>query len=283
MDAITLNWHITEQCNYKCHYCFAKYTKCNMQEIHRNKENITTLLTKLYNSIGAIYNTDSLRLNIAGGEPLLSKNLGFIVESAYKLGFKISIITNASLLTKEFIESYIAIFTMFGISVDSINTETNNHIGRCSKTHNNNTAYLKDTINFLKTKNKDMQIKINTVVNRYNYKENMGEFIESIKPDKWKIFQALSINADKNYCNKTQYKYFLRTHKHLKSCITDEDKDLMTNSYIMIDPYGRFYQNTKGNNKGYTYSPILLDLADKDIANYLKVDMIKYKKRCNLV
>lgn len=31
------------------------------------------------------------------------------------------------------------------------------------------------------------------------------------------------------------------------------------------------------------YSPILLDLADKDIANYLKVDMIKYKKRCNLV
>lgn len=47
----------------------------------------------------------------------------------------------------------------------------------------------------------------------------------------------------------------------------------------MIDPHGRFYQNTKGNNKGYTYSPILLDLADKDIANYLKVDMIKYKKK----
>ncbi len=33
-DEITINWHIIEKCNYKCKYCFAKYSKMNMAEIH---------------------------------------------------------------------------------------------------------------------------------------------------------------------------------------------------------------------------------------------------------
>ena len=42
-----------------------------------------------------------------------------------------------------------------------------------------------------------------------------------------------------------------KNHKNISSRIYKESKDDMTNSYIMLDPYGRFYQNE---NNSYTYS-----------------------------
>ena len=26
VDALTINWHVTEACNYRCQYCYAKWT-----------------------------------------------------------------------------------------------------------------------------------------------------------------------------------------------------------------------------------------------------------------
>ena len=105
MNEITINWHIIQKCNYTCTYCFAKYEKYETKEIHQSKEKIEILLNNIYSYFNKKYDGYTIRLNLAGGEPSLSRNFDFIIKKAYKIGFKVSIITNSSKLTTKFIES----------------------------------------------------------------------------------------------------------------------------------------------------------------------------------
>ncbi len=126
--------------------------------------------------------------------------------------------------------------------------------------------------------NKDIKIKINTVVNEYNYNDYLGNFIDLIKPYKWKILQALSL-SEEVYCTDEQFNIFLNNHNGIKSKIYKESNNDMTDSYIMIDPYGRFYQNTTGI---YNYSESILDVVTKDAFNSIKFDIDKFNSRYEL-
>jgi radical S-adenosyl methionine domain-containing protein 2 len=274
MKEITINWHIIQKCNYKCYYCFAKYDNYKKKEVHYSKKEIDILLNKVYESFKSKYKDSDLRLNIAGGEPTLSKNLDFIIQTAFNIGFRVSIITNLSILTTKFIRENAKYISMFAISIDSLDTETNRKIGRFSKNKALEFSKIFKNIELLRIINKDIKIKINTVVNKYNYCEYIGDFISLVKPDKWKVFQALSINTNKIYCTKEQYMIFLQ--KHINLNLFPESNDEMTDSYIMIDPHGRFYQNT---NSTYTYSASILDICTSEIINHVDVNFDKYKNR----
>ena len=81
MNEITVNWHIIQKCNYKCNYCFAKYDNYDKKEVHNSKKEIEILLNKIYQAFSNKYKDYNIRLNIAGGEPTLSKNLYFIIQT----------------------------------------------------------------------------------------------------------------------------------------------------------------------------------------------------------
>ncbi len=276
MKEITINWHIIQKCNYKCYYCFAKYEKSERKEIHYSKKEIEVLLNKVYKTFNNNYKDYDIRLNIAGGEPTLSKNLGFIIETAYRIGFKVSIITNSSVLTTRFIRSNAKYLSMFAISIDSINKDNNLKIGRVQRETSLEISQIFRNIELFRSLNKDIKIKINTVVNKHNYNEYLGDFISLIKPDKWKVFQALSINAKEIHCSNIQYEIFLKKHEKLKVSTYAENNDEMTDSYIMIDPHGRFYQNTNGT---YIYSKSILDITKDEILECINIDMDKYNER----
>ncbi len=276
MKEITINWHIIQKCNYKCYYCFAKYQKSQRKEIHYSKKEIEILLDKIYRTFRKSYKDRHIRLNIAGGEPTLSKNLGFIIETAYRIGFKVSIITNSSVLTTRFIKSNAKYLSMFAISIDSINRNNNVNIGRIHKENSLDLSQVFKNIELIRSFNKNIEIKINTVVNRHNYNEYLGNFISLIKPNKWKIFQALNIGSDEIYCNDVQYKTFLQNHQKLKVSTYSESNDEMTDSYIMIDPHGRFYQNTNGT---YSYSKSILNITKDEILECINIDIDKYNER----
>lgn len=70
------------------------------------------------------------KLNFAGGEPFLNKNLGDYIKFAKSLGFKTSIITNASRMTNSWLLAYGMHLDMIGISCDSINENTQKELGR---------------------------------------------------------------------------------------------------------------------------------------------------------
>ena len=131
-------------------------------------------------------------------------------------------------------------------------------------------------LKLLREYNSLIKIKINTVVNQYNHTEYLGDFINLVKPDKWKVFQALSINNSKNYCTKEQFDLFLHKHEKLNVKTFSETNDEMTDSYIMIDPHGRFYQNT---NSTYEYSKSILEIQTDEIIKHINFDFNKYKNR----
>lgn len=73
---LVVNWHITEACNYKCDYCFAKWNRNDKDIIHsewkidallRQIENIRHLLNQKSSTIFF----ETIRLNLVGGETFL--------------------------------------------------------------------------------------------------------------------------------------------------------------------------------------------------------------------
>lgn len=96
-----INLHILELCNYKCEHCFAHF---DSQKLLTEKE-----WEKIVDN--CIENTDVEEFNIAGGEPLLYKDLMKLVRYIHKKGKLISIITNGSLISDLWIEENAKYFT----------------------------------------------------------------------------------------------------------------------------------------------------------------------------
>jgi radical S-adenosyl methionine domain-containing protein 2 len=114
-----VNYHLTENCNYSCGYCFAKFEKGNLLNLGKKQkiiENICRYFCKS-NLLG--------RINFAGGEPLLDRDLDELIDCVYQNGAKVSIVTNGILLTEERIRSWQGKVTCIGVSLDSANKAVN--------------------------------------------------------------------------------------------------------------------------------------------------------------
>ena len=70
------------------------------------------------------------KINFAGGEPLTYKPLGHLIRLAKHLNLKTSIITNGSLLTKDWLKENVKFLDIIGISCDSSIKSTQKILGR---------------------------------------------------------------------------------------------------------------------------------------------------------
>ena len=78
------------------------------------------------------------KINFTGGEPFLNPILlGELCRSSHELGLAVSIISNGSLITRRWMETYGEFVDILGISVDSFHPETNAAIGWGGDTDNN--------------------------------------------------------------------------------------------------------------------------------------------------
>jgi radical S-adenosyl methionine domain-containing protein 2 len=266
IQELVINWHITEVCNYRCQYCYAKWEKQDTELIHDN-EKIRRLLESVYQYFNEHKATngfafDSLRLNLAGGEPLLYPGKALrVIELARQLGFKTSVITNGSRLNEPLMQSLAPHLSVLGISLDSAEVKFNHEIGRADR-HGRvvNFGKLAKTLEAGRWLNPSLQLKINTVVNAINWREDMSRTIADFAPDRWKIFRMLPTVTDALSTSADEFAAFVQRHRPLGNVIQVEDNADMTESYIMIDPHGRFFQNTDGG-KGYQYSQPILEVG----------------------
>ena len=334
LDKIVLNWHITQACNFACKHCFAtKHPACGGR-VASSEQGIQSLLRKLHGAFSQEYN--AIRLNIAGGEPLLEPKLDFIIAEAKSVGFELSMISNGSLLaelggfdSRAWIEKNAPHLSLFGISVDSLHSETNAKIGRILRKNphlnpskgekmreflSENSRPSPQRLDFLgenlrlkgekiakisensrqkvsaktlspqaileiarllRASNDKIALKINTVVTKHNYGEYFGDFIRALKPEKWKVLQALSIGTAQIFCENEHFEAFVGWHRGFEGVISVESREQMTNSYLMLDEFGRFYQNQ---NSRYAYSPPLLQMSADEILN-AHFDKEKFQKR----
>lgn len=141
---LVINWHVTEACNYACRYCYAKWDKPGSQrELIHDWAGTTRLLQELSayfapesadHPLAGAMDWTSIRLNLAGGEPLLfCQQVLRIAALARELGLSVSIITNASLLTPVLAEGLAEHLSLLGVSLDSARGATNRQIGRLDR------------------------------------------------------------------------------------------------------------------------------------------------------
>ena len=90
----------------------------------------------------------------------------------------------------------------------------------------------------------------------------MKGLIRLIGPDRWKVFQVLPIEGENDafignlLVSDENYNAFIENHLELHPIV--ESNDAMTGSYVMIDPEGRFFDNTGGK---LVYSRPILDVG----------------------
>ena len=98
--------------------------------------------------------------------------------------------------------------------------------------------------------------KLNTVVNSHNWAEDMVAQVAALRPVRWKVFQCLAIGAENQgegalrqveefLVTEEQWGAFLSRHSSL-AALVPESNEAMRNSYLILDEYMRFLDNSGG-------------------------------------
>ncbi|MDA7088964.1 viperin family antiviral radical SAM protein [Pseudomonas sp. SA3-5] len=271
---LVINWHLTEACNYRCQYCYAAWSEsaCPRELIH-DPERTAALLSELYrffrsdnrvNPLASRMSWYSVRLNLAGGEPLLHANkLPAMVSQARALGFEVSLISNGSRLTREMLDQLAPQLTWLGISLDSANSATNRAIGRIDRRGQLlDLDQLATNLYQARQNNPQLRLKLNTVVNQLNHTEDLTALVRSFAPEKWKVLRMLPVVNQHLAVSDQQFAAFVARHGTFTNILCAEDNHDMRESYLMVDLHGRFFQNSPlivG--QGYTYSRPILEVG----------------------
>ena len=266
----TVNFHLLESCNMICKHCFAANLATNYLTLDESSKIVRLLAQAGFKKI-----------NFAGGETMIYPGLDCLIRLAKEEGMTTSIVTNGTRVTDSWLKDISGCLDLIAVSIDSADPETHKRSGRTTK---NGPLTAKQYLKICRSvKLYDIRLKINTVVTSYNCDEDMTEFIEDAAPERWKIMQALRVDGQ----NDSNAKYFEVADKQFAAFVemndsvngvkvVPEDHDLMTGSYVMADPLGRFFDNTKGS---YTYSRPILQVGVQDALQDVKINPEKFFAR----
>lgn len=289
---LVLNWHLTEACNYRCQYCYATWdeSSCRRELIH-NSEQTAALLSKLYqffrpdnpmNPLAGRLAWNSVRLNLAGGEPLLhAEKLISVINQAHEQGFEVSLISNGSQLSEDLLQRLAPQLTWLGISIDSTLPNANRDIGRVDRRGRLlNLEKLAGSLMGARQSNPGLRIKINTVVNQLNHGENLGPLLRQMTPEKWKVLRMLPVVNSHLAVSDEQFAAFVARHHAFNHILCAEDNQDMHESYLMIDPHGRFFQNSLLiGGQGYAYSQPILEVGASAAFAQMAFDTERFSAR----
>ena len=262
-EEFVVNWHVTEACNFRCRYCFSSWKRDSARgELWQDEAQTRSLLEDLFsffnpanrsNPLRPVLSWRSVRLSLAGGEPtLLGCRLTEIAAQAKALGCGVSLITNGS--RPDVIASTLRHLDMIGLSVDSADHETIAAIGRyCPAGTRVSAEDALEIVAQARGIRPDIVVKINTVVSSANVGDDLSGLIARLNPDRWKVMRVLPVLTDALSVDGESFRAFVDRHQAFRQLMTIEDHSDMEGSYVMIDPYGRFFQNCSGTHS-YQYS-----------------------------
>lgn len=270
-----INFHLTEVCNYRCTYCFAKFKNDNELNFDGWK--------KAVDIVSNYYIRNDIkdgRINLAGGEPLVLPFLDNLIDYIHSKNIATSIITNGSFLTKERIDRWNNKIETLGVSIDSLNNETNLIIGRNSNGKTLDINKLIEVLNYAKEKN--IKLKVNTVVSKLNIEENIMPLYEAVDFDRVKLLQVriqgnCNESAKKHEITKEEFKDYVNKIIKRKENIVIEPEEDIESSYVIIDPHGNLISNENNYHQktGSIFEETLEDLILKAGINY-KTFMKRY-------
>ncbi len=170
-----INLHITQRCNYSCKHCFARFDASDSLPENGELELeewrcVGDAIEHYFRQCGIVDG----RINVAGGEPMLVPFLNELITYIVGKKIAVSVITNATLLSKQVIDNWQDKVDMIGISIDSLDNQTNVIIGRSCR--NGQTLDYKNLVEVLQyAKEKRFKLKVNTVVSQSNKHKNINQ------------------------------------------------------------------------------------------------------------
>ncbi|KAG8733653.1 Radical S-adenosyl methionine domain-containing protein 2 [Ceratobasidium sp. 414] len=251
---------IPVRCNYECSFCF-----------HTSKNLFILPLDQAKDGLRTLVDAGMHKLNISGGEPFLnSTHLGEVFKFC-KTELKLestSVVTNGSKVTEKWLDEYGEYLDIIAISCDTFSVETDLAHGRAEKGKPTHIGSVFDVVRWCKERG--IRVKLNSVITRHNYEEDMNESITQLAPFRWKVFQVLLLEGENNgtengalrdardlLITKEQFQSFLDRHKE-QACLVPEDNDAMRDSYLLLDEEMRFLDCSAG---GKTPSRSILDVG----------------------
>lgn len=272
----SINFHLWEPCNMRCKFCFATFQdvkKTILPKGHLPKE-------KSLRVVEEIAKVGFEKITFAGGEPLLCPWLPDLIKRAKQLGLTTMIVTNGSRLTEQFLIQNKKNLDWIALSIDSLKDSTNIAIGRAitGKKPLNISFYKEIITNIHKY---GYGLKVNTVVNALNYTENFNDFLDFAKPKRWKVLQVLPIKGQNDIkiedfkINSNQFEKFVLNHQNINIMIPESNESIK-GSYVMVDPAGRFFENSEGKHK---YSGEILEVGVENALKMVNYNSEKFLSR----
>lgn len=263
------NLHLTDLCNYRCKYCFVKKEKSflSLDECKCVVDNISNYL--LNNNI-----VDG-KINLAGGEPTTCKYLQDVIDYIVFKGIKVTLISNGSMLTEQFIESNRHKLHMIGLSVDSIKDSTNVIIGRYGCGKRKALDYNKVKELCLLIKEKGILLKINTVVSKLNLNEDILQLLEDVRPNRLKFLQMIPFDEYSRSITVSDAEFSAYLKKYQGFEFVPEYSADIASSYLIVDSSG--FVNT--NNLHIDRQCSALELPIDEIVKHIKFDYEGENKR----
>lgn len=274
-----VNFHLWEPCNMRCKFCFATFQDVKQSILpkgHLPREQAVQVVQQLADF-------GFQKITFAGGEPTICKWLPDLIATAKDSGMTTMIVSNGSRLTDEFLDVNRNKLDWIAISIDSLNAATNLTTGRAIAGNRPlQLDYYKSIAD--KVKQFGYGLKINTVVNRKNFHENMIEFILYAKPKRWKVLQVLPIvgqndnKIDDFKISVSEFQFFIDNHSDLQNItnIVPETNSQIKGSYAMVDPAGRFFDNETGT---HNYSRQILEVGVETAIQEVNYDLPKFVSR----
>ena len=217
------------------------------------------------------------KITFAGGEPTICPHLAEVLRACKEEGMTTMIVTNGTRVTDSFLEQNSRALDWVTLSVDSGVEDVEVKLGRGKGGH---VALVLEVARRVRLHG--CRLKVNTVVTSKNWTEDMHSLIKDLEPERWKVFQMLPIKGENDdslelAVTSMQFRAFLERHRDLYP-IGEGNSD-MTESYLMMDPLGRFFQNTGGR---YQYSPSVVQVGVLDALSVVGWDSSKFLGRGGL-
>lgn len=277
----SINFHLWEPCNMRCGFCFATFqdVKRDMKlpKGHLPEEDCISVVDQI-----AQFGFE--KINFAGGEPTLCPWLPQLIARAKEHGMVTSIVTNGSRITNEWLEDLNGGLDWVGLSIDTADPEKLKLLGRAIRGKEPITAeeYL-HIISAIKQSN--IRLKINTVVTSVTWEEDFTYFIRLAMPERWKLLQVLPVKGqnDAHIVNFTitaeQFEAYVQRNRIVEDdgiSVVTESNEAMTESYVMIDPAGRFFDNAQGR---YKYSDPILRVGVEEALKQVSNNPERFRQR----
>ena len=197
-----------------------------------------------------------------------------MIGRAGELGMTTAVVTNGTGISVEWLETVQEFLDWATVSIDTVEEEKMKIIGRTTRRGPLTEAEYLRIAGLVREF--DIRLKVNTVVSSVNWEEDFTGFIAQFRPERWKLLQVLPIRGQndmqvgKFVVSEDQFGCYVERNRKVEDLgivVIPESNELMSGSYVMVDPAGRFFDNVDG---FHNYSRFILrvgvDEALKDIS-----------------